>query len=54
MEDNAWQQTPGIEEEKQICPCCGNRYEVVQISENACEGSFGHIRCFSCGMYTEV
>jgi len=54
MEDKAWKQTLSIEEERQICPCCGNIYKVVRTNENACEGSFGHIRCLSCGMYTEV
>ena len=54
MEDKAWKKTLSIEEERQICPCCGNIYKVVRTNKNTCQGSFGHIRCLSCGMYTEV
>ena len=54
MEDKAWKKTLSIEEKRQICPCCGNIYKVVRTNKNTCKGCFGHIRCLSCGMHTEV
>jgi len=54
MEDKVWKQTLSVEEERQICPCCGNIYKVVRTNKNTCKGSFGHIHCLSCGMHTEV
>jgi len=54
MSEAALKHDVDLEFADQICPCCGDLYEVVRTEEDHEKNICGYIQCPSCGMYTEV
>ncbi len=54
MEETVWEFHVDQNEDEKICPVCGAPYVVVKDDRCAKAYGFGHIKCQSCGMFTEV